>query len=105
MRHCNGRDIWVIVKERHTNGFRVYLVDENGFSPTNFVQNNIGSPADNGVNEFLIGYMKLSHSGNRLVNTLWANGALEIFDFDNSTGQLSNPVLINIPQIVQALTA
>jgi len=90
--HCNGTDVWVMVHEQNTNRFFAYLVTENGVDPTPVI-NEIG-PLDN-EQGFVEqgGSMKFSPNGKKLAITF--NGFVTIphvFDFDNSTGILTNPV-------------
>lgn len=43
----------------------------------------------------VIGQMKISPDGEKLALALYGSSIAEIFDFDNVTGRISNPVTIN----------
>lgn len=85
-KHANGLDYWLIVHEnnhinQNTNEFFVYQITSAGIFP--IASQFIGTPSSPGMQST----MQISAQGNRLA----FNG--EVFDFDNSTGLISNPVL------------
>jgi gliding motility-associated-like protein len=87
--HQNGTDIWVIMHEMNTNKFMSYLVTATGISAP--VNTNIGPVHNN-----MIGYMKASHDGTKLAAAIsFGLSQTELFDFNKSTGAVSNPFLIN----------
>ncbi|MFK5854478.1 MAG: PKD domain-containing protein, partial [Bacteroidota bacterium] len=91
--HANGQDIWVITHERETNAFCSFLISSSGVSNTPVVSN-VGSVHDLPDMNF-IGYLKASTNANYIACTLYGPMSLiEIFDFDNSTGLVSNPISI-----------
>lgn len=90
--HCNGSDVWVTVHEQNTNRFFTYLVTENGVNDVPVI-NEIG-PLDN-EQGFVEqgGSMKFSPNGKKLAITFSGLVTIpHVFDFDNSTGTLTNPV-------------
>ena len=104
VKHANGCDVWVIVHEWKSNGFLAYLVDSSGVN-ANAVVSNVGSNhAGNGFSQFpnpsSVGQLKASPDGSRLALPLFVfpmSNRLEIFDFDNATGIVSNPVTFLVP--------
>ena len=92
-RHANGIDYWVVVHKYFSNEFHAFLVTEDGIEGS-FVSA-VGSV--HGIDQAdlwdALGQMKISPIGNKLAICA-ANGAniLELFDFDNQTGAVSNPV-------------
>jgi PKD repeat protein len=89
VRHCNGKDFWVICHNSQGNTFIVYLISNAGISsPIVF---NVGQSL-----QYNIGYTKASPNGQKLVAAEYGHGT-EIFDFDNSTGSISNPISIPSP--------
>ncbi len=85
--HCNGKYSWVIIRKFQTADFYSYLVSDTGGVSTNPVISTSGS-------NFLadIGYMKVSPAGNKIALPINSSHVLfELFDFDNSTGIISNP--------------
>ena len=95
VRHANGRDVWVITHRAPdpspTDEFVAYLVTDRGLSPVP-VTTNTGSPYSIGAN--LRGYMKVSTDGSKIAvaieNLLRFESYVDLFDFNNSTGRLSN---------------
>ncbi|MFL5728658.1 MAG: M43 family zinc metalloprotease, partial [Cytophagaceae bacterium] len=89
--HANGEDIWVMTRDYYLNTFLSYPVTKNGVG--NPVSTSIGAT---GTNPQELGAMKFSHDGKKLANVfVEAPRFLEIFDFNKSTGVLSN--LITVP--------
>ncbi len=91
VRHQNGRDFWVITHRWNSSTFYAYLISPQGitFKP---VESTIGA-MHTGDNGGTIGYMKASAAGNKLAVASWAPlNKIEVFDFDNATGQVSNLV-------------
>lgn len=88
--HDNGTDIWVIAHENGSANFRPYLVTSSGVQTTPVVTN-IGFSYSGVSFSENAGYMKLSPDGNRLAMAFpQSSSGLQLFDFDNSTGVLSN---------------
>lgn len=94
--HENQQEIWVIGHAWGSNEYLAWLVSENGVSNTpvissvGSVTNTVGSNAFNSI-----GYLKASAEGDRIAAAHWYNlNRVEIFDFDNTTGQLSNPIML-----------
>jgi gliding motility-associated-like protein len=90
MLHKNGRDIWVISHEANNNNFVAYLVDKDGVNPLP-VKSSIGSVQGPGEID-MIGCMTASPDGSMIADAIQSQNATELFDFDNSTGFLYNPV-------------
>jgi gliding motility-associated-like protein len=81
---------WLIAHEYGNNSFRAYPITSNGIG--NPVISSVGSDHSLSIPESGHGYMKLV--GNLLVVALSTPGVsnvLEIFDFDATTGVISNP--------------
>ncbi len=84
---CNT--FWVITADE--NSFYTYKVDENGVSVSPTLPN-VGHRFLNNLR----GYLKLSPDGKILVNASASSGSY-IYDFDASTGLISNERTLNIP--------
>lgn len=88
--HANGRDYWVLVHGWQNNSFYAYLLSPSGLSATpvtsaiGMVHSGGGGGIANGV-----GYMKASPNG-QLLGVAIRDAAFELFNFDSSTGQVSN---------------
>src|SRR6218665_24700 len=93
--HCNGQDIWIVGHEYGSNNFNVYLLTAAGLSAP--VPNAIGYNVPyNGNQADFAGAMKLSPGGKKLAMTLFQSQLIQLFDFDNSTGILSNPLTLTL---------
>lgn len=90
--HCNKSNYWLIFHEKEGNAFRVHLINDNGLitSPTLF---RLGSSYQPGQYR---GYLKPSADGRKLAAavsgpTATQPGFVEVFDFNDKTGVISNP--------------
>ncbi|RFP64706.1 T9SS C-terminal target domain-containing protein [Hymenobacter lapidiphilus] len=85
--HTNGQAYWVIAPEWSTNQFFIYLVDVQGISLSHKLA--IGLAQTPKI-DFDGGYLKPSPDGKKLAYSIGGNFALSLFDFDATTGLLSN---------------
>ena len=94
--HKNKQDIWIMMRMRASNAYYAYLLTGKGLELKTI--NEIG-PDCGYVNP---GYMKFSHDGTKLAHArgyyidekTQTEGELTIFDFNDETGELSNPIII-----------
>ncbi|GAB3011537.1 T9SS type B sorting domain-containing protein [Spirosoma pulveris] len=96
IKHCNNLNSWIITHEKGNNVFRVNLLNDNGLI-INADQYAVGS-----VHQQNKGYMKPSHDGKKLAVTVsdgTVGGFLEVLDFDNKTGAITNPAKLAGPAI------
>ncbi len=93
--HQNQTDIWVIAHGWNNNIFYAYLVTEAGIN-TVPVESAVGTSHIplGGDNFNTLGYMRASPDGRKVALALMETRIFEIYDFDNATGKLSNPVTI-----------
>jgi len=92
-RHCNGKDVWVVTHDYGNNNFRANLVTSSGINSTAIISS-IGSIIG-AFND--LGCMKISPNGKKIGMALWnlsAPGSFELYDFNNSTGVVTNSVLL-----------
>lgn len=94
-RHCNGTDYWLVIHERLTNNFRAYQFTSMGINTTAVISS-IGPPTSSS-NAAL---MKVSSDASKLAILMYApiglnpsQPILNVLDFDNTTGLLSNSML------------
>jgi gliding motility-associated-like protein len=89
VKHANGRDWWIVVHERDSNAFLVYLANESGMQIP--IRQNIGSNHES--NGFFAkrgwGEMCFSPNGDRLL-VACSSGFVDLFEFDRCSGTLSN---------------
>ena len=93
VKHNNGTDYWVIARIRNSNEFHAYQVSATGVDTTPVVSA-VGT-ALSGTNQAEIGYLKASPDGSKLAMALLSVENAELFNFNNSSGELSNPVTLN----------
>ncbi|MCH8902447.1 MAG: gliding motility-associated C-terminal domain-containing protein [Bacteroidetes bacterium] len=83
--HANGEHVWVITHLSSSDAFCAFLVTDTGVVKTP-IFSNIGTYH---VSASFAGHLKVSPNGKKLANgTNW--NVRELFDFDNSTGIVSN---------------
>lgn len=85
--HSNGYDIWVITHPWGVNYFFTYLVTANGVNHTPVISY-VGSTYTGGT-PVTRGYLKASPEGNYVVAGIEGLDKYELFNFNNSTGQLT----------------
>jgi hypothetical protein len=86
--HSNGIDTWVIAHKWGTNSFYSYLVTVDGVNETPIISS-AGDVISGEINNAK-GYMKVSPNGDKIAKANAGMGTLEIFDFNNTTGIVSN---------------
>lgn len=98
VRHGNQRDIWVITHEWNSNKFYAWLVDSVQLHTTGAypVISATGS-VHTGSNLNTMGYMKVSPDGQWLAVAIHGQHKVEVFQFDDSTGVVSNPMSLQLP--------
>ena len=100
VRHCNGRDWWIVTHQAGNNHFHSYLLDEDGLD-INPIISEIGDTVDFGFPK--VGMIKFSHDGKLLTmtsvglfeNDILNKGKTELFTFDNFNGSIYNSIFID----------
>ncbi len=92
--HANGTDFWIITHGYGNNYFYAYLLTQDGLLNCP-VMSAIGTGYN--FDPFISqGQLKISSNGKRVASTLYTTYyKVELFDFDNSIGFLSNSININ----------
>src|ERR1700757_3952814 len=94
VKHCNGKDYWIITHDLNNNTFHAFLLSSSGINTTP-INSSIGTVEYEAsiMSVDAMGYLKASPNGKRLALAI-ANDLplLELYDFDNATGQISNPI-------------
>lgn len=92
VRHCNKKDIWITIMNWETDEYLTYLLTASGLNSTPVV-----SAMGTTVGGYLLnslGTLKYSSDGRKLVSVhSFENNFVQLMDFDNSTGQLSNSII------------
>jgi len=95
VRHKNNEDIWLITHGWKTDSFFVYSVTQSGLNTVPQIfeigarHDDIGLIGNNAV-----GYMRVSPNGQKIALGLQVSKLIEIYDFDNETGEISNTISI-----------
>ena len=85
--HQNGYDFWIVTSLENSNTFHSYLLTSSGVNMAAVV-NNIGN-----IYVGTGGYLRSNPVGSKIAGVYpWASGTVEIYDFDNATGILSNNI-------------
>ena len=93
--HCNGSDVWIVGHRWQTNTFYAYLLTDTGIANIRVVSS-VG-PVYNTTGGWQGGKLKFSPNGNKLVFCAFGdepNTVPYLFDFDKSTGIISNPIAL-----------
>lgn len=80
-RHSNGQDLWLLTLTQ-PNIYQAYLITSSGVSTTP-VNSAVSTPRTR-LDD--IGYLRVSPDGTTVSSTFYLEGAIEILDFDPSTG-------------------
>jgi len=93
--NANGNDIWWICRD-WTNNFYSYKITCLGFQTSNPVISTVGYSVNNNVNILNGGDLKASPDGKYIA--ICYNNYFEVYQFNNATGILSNPIKIPTDQ-------
>lgn len=90
--HANGKDYWILVHGVDDKKFYAYQITENGV-PKTAVISTTGSFHPNILGT--MGYMKFSPDGEKVACAVSGSNFVELLDFDNTTGELTNPMRLD----------
>lgn len=108
VKHCNNRDVWVLAHDTASNGYYAYLVNPSGINTTPIISNTgsilpglprVAAPR---IDSSFLGYMKVSPNGKKIAAAHW-NVNVDLSDFDNATGIVSNTTSLFPPSAVYKL--
>jgi gliding motility-associated-like protein len=92
VRHCNNKDVWVVIHKWNSDEYHAYLITASGISNTPVISHTgffINGTANNSV-----GTLKFSGNAKRAAAAhSYENNVIELMDFDNITGRFSNPIV------------
>lgn len=98
IRKCNSENYWIMLHERGNSVFRAFELTATGIAPTT-VSSSVGNVIGTSFTRS-VGQMKFSPLGNKIASATPnpVNGpffdCLELFDFNITTGVVSNPLTI-----------
>ena len=85
-------NIWVLTHKWGTDEFYAYEVTPTGFVSTPVISA-VGIVHTGTIN-YTLGQMKISPDGSNLALATYSNAVNQLFDFDNVTGVVSNPITL-----------
>jgi hypothetical protein len=88
--HYNGKDIWIITHLWDSSEFYAFLLTENGIDKDQVIISSVGLFHQG--NGLTTGSLKASPDGSKLAIITRTNASFELFDFNNQTGEVSNPI-------------
>ncbi|WP_136667656.1 T9SS type B sorting domain-containing protein [Flavobacterium sp. H122] len=90
VKHANNVDYWVVTHGFGNNTFYSHLLSSSGLSNSPTLSNT--GTVVSGSTDNVWGYMKISPDGSKLAVCSLLN--TELFDFDSSSGQVTNPKIL-----------
>lgn len=93
--HSNNIDYWVITHDYLEGKLPAYQITKTGIGSP--VISNLGHDFNLNLTWNRAGYMSISRNYSKIALALYYTQTYILYDFDNSTGQISNPIVIEIP--------
>lgn len=90
--HQNQTDIWIIGHEEGNANFIAFLLSASGINTTPVTSTAFTLPVN--TTGDAMGYLKASPNGLHLAAAYNTSNFAELYDFDNSTGMVSNAILL-----------
>lgn len=94
IKHSNNQDYWIVTLGYPGNTFYAHLLTSSGVSSSPIISN-IGYYVTDSDENNVLGQMKISPSGNKIAVAHSNDKKIELFDFNNSTGVISNQVALH----------
>lgn len=99
VKHCNNRDVWVISHDTASNRYNAFLVTAAGVNTTPVISNTgtvLPGVGTSSIDSSWLGYLKASPNGKKIAAAHW-NVNIDLSDFDNATGVVSNSISLLQP--------
>lgn len=90
--HANGKDKWVVTHDYPNNRLLAWPITENGIGDS--VESDLGYTFNLSHTFNRAGYLTFSRDYSKVAIALYFTGVIILYDFDNSTGEFSNPIVI-----------
>jgi gliding motility-associated-like protein len=94
---CDKTGYWVITNQTLGNTIFTFSIDSNGLDTNANISQGQISYSSLGAK---FGYLRISSKGNYVALCHEMNHKVELFQFDNQTGLLSNPIVIQTPNLI-----
>ena len=92
VKHANGSDVWILTHDYNSSNFRAHLLTPSGISTTAVVSS-VGTLHDGSI-QTTQGCMKVSPDGKKVAVAVSGLHTLELYNFNDVTGILSNSVVL-----------
>jgi len=106
VKHCNNTDIWVLCQKFNSADIYAYKITSTGVNLVPIISS-VGTVISDfngdGYNTETIGYMKVDPNGKKIAMAHRDLGKVDLYDFDNSTGVVSNKQTLTLPGYVYGL--
>jgi hypothetical protein len=90
-----GSYYWIVSHDYGTSNFRAYKLDGSGLNTTPVVSS-IGTVASSGSGgNAAMGQLVFNQQGNMLANANYDDNSFELFNFNSSTGVITNPIKLS----------
>jgi gliding motility-associated-like protein len=89
-RNCNGTDYWILAHDFNSSNFAAFELDATGVNTIAVVS--LAGATYTGIG--FVGNLKLSPNGKKLAAATQGGVGIQLFDFDASTGQVTNAVTL-----------
>lgn len=93
VRHINGIDVWLLAHAYNSADYIALLVTQAGINPVPVIST-VGKIHYDPSTADAIGEIKVSPDGSKLAAVTMHHPDIELFDFNNATGQVSNPIVL-----------
>ena len=94
--HCNNKDTWIVAHSG--NALYSFLVTANGVDSVPVVSKIDPLVIREGFINAALGNIKFSANGEKMVVPVANEKKIVVFNFNNTTGQFSNPVALSLPE-------
>ncbi|MBX3165741.1 MAG: WD40 repeat domain-containing protein, partial [Bacteroidetes bacterium] len=88
-KHANGSDYWIMTQELTTSDYKAYLLTAMGIN-TIAIVSSMGPTSPN------VGYIKFAPNGQKFANAFYGSSNTLLYDFNKTTGVLSNSLNLNV---------
>lgn len=94
---ADGSGFWVLIHERGNNVFKAYEVNANGLNTTPVISaiGAVHSTVQLPNGDDTMGYLRFNHDFGKVAVAVYAAKKIQIFDFDNCSGIVSNPITVS----------
>ncbi|MBL7989533.1 MAG: hypothetical protein JNJ94_15835, partial [Chlorobi bacterium] len=101
---CTGKGYWVLAHGWNDDRYYAYHISDTGIAEPVISRTGVNHEYRDKMTHNARGYLKISPNGKKLAAAIMWDGTVELADFDNTTGKVSNSQLIPIGRWVFGLS-